>query len=344
MKLNAPFVQLPLSFDARRMSDEISALGEGPWRPHPQNFPGNSMLPLVAVDGDAGNQSFNGPMQPTPELLACAYLQQVLASLQTTVGRTRLMRLSGGAEVTRHADQGYYWAERVRVHVPVVTQPTVRFECGDTALNMAEGECWIFDTWRQHRVINADDRSRIHLVCDSVGAEGFWNLVDAGRAVGSGVEPAGWQPVAVTADPSTPSTIRYESSNVPPVMSPWELRQHLGFLLDDTLPSPSLPLVRQHADLLYRGWRGNWAAHADTARGKPEYRRLLDRFVKAVNPLAATMRMKNDLALFPAMMMMVARAAVVDDVAPRGQGNSFAPQAPTDSAPRLPSMQAARIG
>ena len=31
------------------------------------------------------------------------------------------MRLAGQAEVARHADQGYYRAERVRVHVPIVT-------------------------------------------------------------------------------------------------------------------------------------------------------------------------------------------------------------------------------
>ena len=96
-------------------------------------------------------------------------------------GRSRLMRLSGHAEVTRHVDQGYYWAERVRVHVPIVTQPTVRFECGDAAINMAAGECWIFDTWRSHRVLNDAVESRIHLVVDTVGGDAFWDMVAQGR-------------------------------------------------------------------------------------------------------------------------------------------------------------------
>ena len=34
---------------AAELAREMPALGEGPWRPHPQGFPGNSMLPLVAV-------------------------------------------------------------------------------------------------------------------------------------------------------------------------------------------------------------------------------------------------------------------------------------------------------
>ena len=64
MKLQVPFIQLPLVFDAAALAAEIAALGEGPWRPHPQGFAGNSMLPLVAVDGDAGNEAFAGPMRP----------------------------------------------------------------------------------------------------------------------------------------------------------------------------------------------------------------------------------------------------------------------------------------
>ncbi len=102
-------------------------MSEDAWRRHPQGFAGNSLLPLVAVGGDPANEAFAGAVAPTPHLQSCPYLKQVMATLGATVGRTRLMRLSGHAEVTRHADQGYYWAERVRVHVPIVTQPTVRF-------------------------------------------------------------------------------------------------------------------------------------------------------------------------------------------------------------------------
>lgn len=337
MQLKAPFVQLPLRFDAARLAAEVDALGEAVWRPHPQKFPGNSMLPLVAVEGDAGNESFNGPMRPTPELESCLYLQQVLASFGATVGRTRLMRLSGGAEVKRHADQGYYWAERVRVHVPIVTQPTVRFECDREALNMAEGECWIFDTWRQHRVLNDDSRSRIHLVCDTVGGDGFWNLVEAGRPVGAGAAPAGWAPREVAFEAATQPRVRFESHNVPAVMSPWELRRHLEFLLDEAVPFPRQAALRQQVDVLCRSWRGLWAAEGPDERAKPEYRRLLERFVQNSRPLAADASLCNELPLFPAIMMMVGRAAVVDDAAPRGQGNSFARQ--PVQAPRPTSAQ-----
>lgn len=65
MKLHAPFIQLPLRFDAERLAREISVLGEEPWRPHAQAYPGNSMLPLVAANGDSANEAFHGAMKPT---------------------------------------------------------------------------------------------------------------------------------------------------------------------------------------------------------------------------------------------------------------------------------------
>ena len=139
MRLQFPFIQLPLCFDAAALAAEVAAIEEAEWRPHPQGFPGNSALPLVAVGGDPDNDGLVGPMRPTPLLARLPYLQQVLNALGVVLGRTRLMRLSGQAEVTAHIDQAYYWAERMRVHVPIVTQPGVRFHCGDAEINMAAG-------------------------------------------------------------------------------------------------------------------------------------------------------------------------------------------------------------
>ena len=264
MKLQVPFIQLPLAIDADVLAAEIAALGEGPWRPHPQGFPGNSMLPLVAVGGDPANEAFAGPMQPTPELLQCPYLTQVFASLGATVGRSRLMRLSGMAEVKRHADQGYYWTERVRVHVPVMTQPTVRFECGDATINMAAGECWIFDTWRQHRVLNDAVESRVHLVVDTVGGGDFWDLVGRGRP--HDAPRLGWPMRALTPKPGVVATFPCESVNVPAVMSPWEVNAHLGLLFADAVPHANLAQVRQMSMRFARTWQGLWFEFGERPR------------------------------------------------------------------------------
>lgn len=308
MKLHAPFIQLPVRFDADDLAAEVARIAESEWRPHPQGYPGNSMLPLVAVDGDPANETFAGAMRPTPALQRCTYLQQVLASLGATVGRTRLMRLAGQAEVKRHVDQGYYWAERVRVHVPIVTQPTVRFECGDAVINMAPGECWIFDTWRQHRVINDASASRIHLVVDTIGGKEFWEMVDLGRP--HGVLDEAWQPSWIprsTLDAIEPG---YECRNVPAVMTPWELATHLGFLLEEALPHPQLPALQRQVQLLIRDWRALWARHGDAPADRPLFRARFDGFIAVVRPLSEGVLLRNETRWYDGVMLMLSRAAV----------------------------------
>ncbi len=316
MKLPVPFIQLPLLFDADALRVEIEALGEAPWRAHPQGFAGNSMLPLVAVAGDPENESFVGPMAPTPYLRRCPYLMRAIASLGATVGRSRLMRLAGQAEVKRHADQGYYWAERVRVHVPVVTQPTVRFECGEAVVNMAAGECWIFDTWRQHRVLNDAEQSRIHLVVDTVGGGEFWSLIGRGRAHDGPRE--GWQPRRVDPAPGGGIEPECEQVNIPAVMGPWELKTHIGGLLEDALPHPQLPALRQAAMSFMHEWRGLWFAHGEAETGRAAYRRAVADFVARVEPLAREVRLRNELGLLEALLHIL----------------TFAVPDPEDSRPR----------
>jgi hypothetical protein len=308
MKLPVPFIQLPLLFDAAALAAEINAIEESSWRPHPQGFPGNSMLPLVAVDGDPGNESFAGAMRPTEYLRRCPYLSQVFANIGATVGRSRLMRLAGQAEVTRHADQGYYWVERVRVHVPIVTQPTVRFECGGETINMAPGECWIFDTWRQHCVVNDATQSRVHLVIDTVGGAGFWDLVGQGRP--HNAPRAGWSPRQLAPVSGQIAEFACETVNVPTVMSPWELNGHFGLLFTDVEPHPNLQRVRAATQRFTRAWQGLWFRHGDQPQGHEEFRRLLANYVAEVRPLAESMVLKNELSWYGAMQAMIARSAV----------------------------------
>ena len=136
------------------------------------------------------------------------------------------MRLSGRAEVTSHVDINYYWRERARVHVPIVTQPTVRFVCGEAEVNMRAGECWIFDTWAEHNVINDHYLSRIHLVADTVGGAGFWEHVRNARphaADDARLAAALCAPVAELR--ARHSTSRRKT--FPTVMTPWEIRSRI---------------------------------------------------------------------------------------------------------------------
>ncbi len=276
MKLRVRFLQLPILFDAARLAEEITAIPESAWRPHPKAFPGNHALPLITTDGDPSSDARAGAMAPTPHLLACPYLMQVLGDLGATWGRSRLMRLSGDAEVTAHVDTDYYWRDHMRVHVPIVTQPTVRFLCGGEQVNMAAGEGWIFDTWSLHSVHNDATRARIHLVADTVGGDGLLDLIERGRSPGDA--RAGWSP-ALSAFRAAPSPeLAYERCNAPKVMTPWELRDHLGFLLSEVRPGqPQMAAIAPTLNRLRVNWHALWARSGDHEDARPDYAELLSR-------------------------------------------------------------------
>jgi len=309
MQLQVPFVQLPLSFDAARLAAEVDALGEGPWRPHPQGFVGNSALPFIAAEGDPESESTSGPMRPTPWLAHCPYLQEVLASLGCVIGRTRLMRLSGHAEASAHIDINYYWRERMRIHVPITTQPTVQFYCGEAVTHMQAGECWIFDTWRRHRVVNDAVLPRVHLVVDSVGGEDFWKLLAGGRAHDAQVP--GWTPRFV-APGSVEPRLRLESVNVPVVMTPWELRDHIAFVLGDALPNPRLAQVHQACGQFIRLWQSLWALHGEARSGWPDYRAALDAFDRDLRACALQLPLRNQGGIYECIEALVLKVALSD--------------------------------
>lgn len=337
MKLSHPFIQLPLLFDASLLEAEIAALGEGAWLPHPQGFAGNSMLPLVSSLGDPLDESFAGQMKPTLHLERCPYLHQAIASMGVVVGRTRLMRLSGHAEVTRHADQGYYWADRVRIHVPIVTQPTVRFECEDVHTHMAAGECWIFDTWRQHRVLNDDTRARIHLVVDTVGSDAFWHLVERGRTHDGRLLAESWDPRKVERGTGGSQPMRFESANIPVVMTPWELADRVHFLLDEALPGPALEQARLLTEKFLRRWRFDWAEWGDRPEGWPVFREAAERYVRELSGVVGNAPLRNELGLASAVSSIVRRIAVSgSDAKPhyaKAGGSVTAPARPSAATP-----------
>ncbi len=313
MKLPDPFVQLPLLFDAAILAAEIEAIPDSYWKRHPQDFAGNSMLPLIAVDGDPDSEGFSGAMRPTPHLLRCPYMMRALDSLGVTLGRTRLMRLSGHAEVYRHADVGYYWGERARVHVPIVTQPTVRFYCGDADVHMAAGEVWIFDTWRPHRVVNDDTRSRVHLVVDTVGGERFWDMVADGRPHDG---PALQSPQRVQASGEPTPELACESVNTPSVMSPWELRLLFDLLFADAIPHAQLATLQQITRRFCNVWHALWARYGDDLEGRPHFRKALDHFVERFRLVGEPLKLRNGPLLVSAFISLIAGYAVNDGTHP----------------------------
>lgn len=307
MKLDYRFLQLPLQFDANRLLQEVNALGESAWKPHPQGFAGNFAMTLITPNGVNDNDEMAGPMQPTDYLKSCPYLMDVLRCMGGVWGRTRLMKLSGQAEVTAHIDVEYYWRERMRVHVPIITQPSVRFFCGDQNINMKAGECWIFDTWSMHNVINDATEARIHLVADTVGSETFGGWLRNGQPYGRSIP--GWHTQSFNTFGSDLPPLRLESQNMPDVMTPWEMREHFNFLFSETVPHADLKHAVAIAFSFIKAWHALWTECGSDKAAIPRYEQLRDAFLSAMNTYHH-LELRNDAWLNIAMMTIITKHCV----------------------------------
>ena len=190
------------------------------------------------------------------------------------------MKLSGQAEVTPHIDTNYYWRDRMRVHVPIVTQPSVRFYCGEQDMHMRAGECWIFDTWSMHNVVNDANEERIHLVADTVGGEEFWQWFRAGRPLG--VDIPDWSPEHIPVFHQAPPPIRLETQNLPDVMTPWEMREHFNFLFSEAASHPDLGTLSAITYELTLSWHALWVEFGNDRAAYPRYARLRDDYLQAL--------------------------------------------------------------
>ena len=279
MKLPKPFFRLPVRFDAARLRAEAEALPGSAWSRHPQVHEGNTAVRLITAGGGE-NDDVTGEMKPTPALAASPYIQQVLASFDTVWSRSRLMRIAGGGSVPQHSDMNYHWFYRVRVHVPVVTRPEVRFHCAGESVHMAAGEAWVFDNWREHKVDNPTPDARVHLVADTSGTSAFWRIV----AKSQSKDFAQPQPKAqlVAFDPSARPALRTERFNAAPVMPPAEVEQLTFDLLADLASADARPesaaAVGRFVNLMVgfcHDWRSLWSLHGDAPGDRKGYVQLL---------------------------------------------------------------------
>ena len=58
-----------------------------------------------------------------------------------------------------------------------------------------------------------------------------------------------------------------QSGPMPVVMTPWELREHVGFLLRESVPHASLAGIQRSLGMFLRSWQACWACHGDDPSG-----------------------------------------------------------------------------
>ncbi|CAN5240529.1 hypothetical protein BH10PSE12_BH10PSE12_03880 [soil metagenome] len=313
MRLARPFFQLPVLFDVARLQDEVATLPADAWVPHPDGVTGNSAARLISVDGEE-TDAVHGQMLPTQWLESMPYLRQVLTGFGVVWGRSRLMRLAPGAGVPEHADINYHWHTRVRLHIPIFTQPEVRFHCDGQSVHMGAGEAWIFDNWRRHHVENQSSAARIHLVADTTGTAAFWQF-----ACGQTPPRAQWRTIG--RDPGMLAQLLTESNERPPIMPAAEvqlliddLRAELTVITDTAEAKIRAARLSLLLESLVFDWRQLCALHGVGGRALSEFLRLASAVREAATPLADGLVMRtNDVSALLVLEKRVLQHLVVVD-------------------------------
>ena len=166
--------RLTLRFDAEALLHEARALGQNEWVTHfntGYHDGGWAGVALRAANGEAGrlypDMSQKSVISDTPTLAGCPAIQAALNQFHCPFRAVRLLRLAAGSYIREHRDDDLrFELGEARLHIPLVTHPSVEFYVDGERVIMEEGECWYLDLSRPHRVRNPSPIERIHLVID----------------------------------------------------------------------------------------------------------------------------------------------------------------------------------
>jgi mannose-6-phosphate isomerase-like protein (cupin superfamily) len=173
------YLRLPIQFSPSSMLEEISHLPgmnwkmhynkkhyEGDWSVIALRSPGGSTDNIFAIHASAttaGKPSY----EDTILLSQCPTISTVLRYFECEITMVRLMKLNAGAVIKPHTDHDMcFEAGEARFHIPLQTNEQVDFFIEEEKIPMKEGECWYLNLNLSHRVTNAGNSDRIHLVID----------------------------------------------------------------------------------------------------------------------------------------------------------------------------------
>ena len=103
---------------------------------------------------------------------ALQFVNELASTLNSELGRVRLVNLPPGNRVYPHVDRGEYYAVRNRYHLVLQSSSDGSYvKSGNEEVRMRVGELWWFENNLPHEAYNDTDDRRIHLIFDMMPIE-----------------------------------------------------------------------------------------------------------------------------------------------------------------------------
>lgn len=161
--------RLPLRIDSARLVAEVANLSDEIWGSRGGRVGVHEAAEAVWLLGYAPAQG-ELPIEDRPPLAQLPYVRELIeTTLGGSVQRCLLARLPAGAVIRLHVDRAPYFSKTLRIHIPIVTHPSVHMVSADRCYSMVIGEVWALNNSAPHAVWNAHAHlPRTHLICDFV--------------------------------------------------------------------------------------------------------------------------------------------------------------------------------
>lgn len=167
--------KLPMAFNVERLQADLAGIVSTEFIPHfnTRYYEGDwSVVSLRSIGGRA-DQIYPDPTRTdyadTPLLARCPYIADVVNSFPCSKLAVRFLRVRPRSVVKEHRDYQLRLEDgEVRLHIPITTNPEVRFVVAGRRVIMNPGECWYNDFTELHSVHNDGDGDRVHLTIDCV--------------------------------------------------------------------------------------------------------------------------------------------------------------------------------
>jgi hypothetical protein len=132
-------------------------------------------VPLRSVNGDIGekasdsvgiyNSADGNLYKDTPAMQP--YIKELINELGVQVLKVRILNLKSKESIAEHVDN-FQSNDVVRLHIPVVTHPSVEFWLDGDRYYIPTNKLYYLNVRKKHKVYNGSNNDRVHIVIDVV--------------------------------------------------------------------------------------------------------------------------------------------------------------------------------
>ncbi len=175
-------LRLNVRIDIGRLQSEVGALSAVCWNSSANRVATQRNVRSIFLRGYAPAEGPK-PIEDREVLGALPYCREIISggTFGPSPQRCLLARLAPREFIRPHTDKGDYFANTIRIHIPIFTNASTWMLCAGNCYSMAEGEAWALNNSALHAVWNGHPKlARTHMICDYFPTEELNKLLAMG--------------------------------------------------------------------------------------------------------------------------------------------------------------------